>query len=202
MASPLHLALLLALAAATDPAPAGPASPAPTAPAPTSPRPAAMTPIGAPAAPPGSPAEPRSGTLSVEAVLAGAPPGLLTLTLEQARQLPGFLREEVRAGPSDWRPGETAEHRTVVVPGLALRFVVHAGQRSFLASATYSRSSWVLPGGLAVGVPGDLVRRLLGPGDRDGNVLRYVSVSDAAGVVEIRLQSDLVAEITLIPYTG
>ena len=150
-----------------------------------------------PAAPP-----PAAPTLSVEQVIEGAPPHLTTLTLDQARQLPGVLRETTRSGPSEWKPGSTAEFRTVVLQGLALTFVIHPGERPFLVGATYTAPSWVLPGGLAVGARGELVRRLLGPGGREGAKLRYVSAIGAPGIVEITLKGDVVAEITLVPYSS
>ena len=188
-----HLAPLLA-AALSAAAPSPPPASQPAAP------PAA--PAQAPAR--ATPAEPAaSPRLTVEQVLAGAPPGLRTLTLEQARRLPGFVRDDVRPAPSDWAYGEGAEAHAVVLPGLVLEFVTGRGARSVLTRATYDGPAWVLPGGLRVGMPAEAAEKLLGPEGGTGAVRSYTSSGPVgAESLELLVKDGAVARITLTPYSG
>lgn len=120
--------------------------------------------------------------------------------MERARTLGKVVREVVEKLPRDWNGGDGELH-TVVLDGLELEFAVPRGRASFLTSATISKPSWSLPGGIGVGVPFERVRRALGEGRREGNVVRYVG-GEPPEVAEFTVEHDAVVRVKLIPYTG
>ncbi len=138
--------------------------------------------------------------ITVGDLLSGASFGLRSLTVERARTLGKVVREVVEKLPRDWSYGNGELH-TVVLDGLELEFAVPRGRQSFLTSATITSPSWSLPGGIAVGVPFERVRRALGEGRREGNVVRYVG-DEAPECAEFTVQHDTVVRVKLIPYTG
>lgn len=131
-----------------------------------------------------------------------AVPGLSRMTVAEAKKLGTVLRIQDKRARSDWYDGEVT-YRTLVFDGAELNFAVHEGRKDFLVSAVFTKASWKLRGGLAVGVGKDAVLRAFGQGQDDGMILRYEGDPDGAPqFAEFTIENGVVTRVKVTPYTG